>query len=103
MFSPNRRGSLVSATLFLPAILAKLADNMELAVTGSTGGEVAAGVAGVAEHFLTLAPRFRDADGKPYQYVTIYLNDEGIRFHGGFDAPGRDGDKLSVVPAIAGG
>ncbi len=90
----------MSATLFLPAVLAKLADNKELAVTGSTVGEV---VAGVAERFPALAPRLRDSEGKPYQYVTIYLNDEDIRFQGGFDAPVRDGDELTVVPAIAGG
>jgi len=35
--------------------------------------------------------------------VTFYLNDEDIRFRGGFDATVRDGDELTVVPAIAGG
>jgi molybdopterin converting factor small subunit len=35
--------------------------------------------------------------------VTIYLNDEDIRFAGGFDANVKDGDEVVVVPAIAGG
>lgn len=88
------------ATLFLPAVLAKLADNKELAVAGTTVGEL---VADVSSRFPALAPRLRDADGNPYPFVTFYLNDEDIRFQGGFAATVKDGDELTVVPAIAGG
>jgi molybdopterin converting factor small subunit len=35
--------------------------------------------------------------------VSFYLNDEDIRFHGGFQAPLRDGDEVIVVPTVAGG
>ena len=87
-------------TLFLPAVLAKFADSKQLSASGSTVGAV---IADIAERFPTLATRLRDADGNPYQYVTFYLNDEDIRFHGGFDAAVHDGDELTVVPAIAGG
>ena len=48
-------------------------------------------------------PRLRDADGGPYPFVTYYLNDEDIRFRGGFAAPVREGDEITVVAAIAGG
>jgi molybdopterin converting factor small subunit len=88
------------ATLFLPAILAKLADSKQLEVSGGTVGEL---VTDVATRFPALAPRLRDANGEPYPFVTFYLNDEDIRFHGGFDAKVSDGDELTVVPAIAGG
>lgn len=88
------------ATLFLPAVLAKLADTKEIPVTGGTVGEL---VADAATRFPALAPRLRDADGNPYAYVTFYLNDEDIRFNGGFEATVNDGDELTVVPAIAGG
>lgn len=53
--------------------------------------------------FPELAPRLRDADGRPYAFVTFYLNDEDIRFVGGFDAVVADGDEITIVPAIAGG
>ncbi len=36
-------------------------------------------------------------------FVNIYLNDEDIRFLAGEDTPVKDGDLISVVPAIAGG
>jgi len=91
----------MSVTLQLPAVLAKLADGRRsLEVQGATLGDV---VADVAARFPGLAPRLRDAAGKPYPFVTFYLNDEDIRFKGGFAAPVHDGDEVTVVPAIAGG
>jgi len=88
------------ATLFLPAILAKFAAAKQLEVSGATVGDL---VSDVAARFPALAPRLRDANGEPYPFVTFYLNDEDIRFHGGFSAKVSDGDALTVVPAIAGG
>ncbi len=90
----------MSVTLHLPTVLAKLADARVVETDGSTVGEA---IADVSTRFPNLAPRLRDVDGKPYAFVTFYLNDEDIRFQGGFDAPVRDGDELTVVPAIAGG
>jgi molybdopterin converting factor small subunit len=88
------------ATLFLPAILAKLADAKQFEVTGATVGDL---VADAATRFPALGTRLRDTNGEPYAFVTFYLNDEDIRFHGGFTAAVNDGDELTVVPAIAGG
>src|SRR4029077_20427375 len=48
-------------------------------------------------------PRLRDKEGKPYPFVNFYLNDEDVRFRGGFAAPVQDGDEVTVIPAIAGG
>lgn len=90
----------MSVTLVLPTVLAKLADGQEIAASGETVGEV---IAAVATRFPALAPRLRDEAGNPYPYVTFYLNDEDIRFTGGFKTPVSDGDELTVVPAIAGG
>ena len=90
----------MAVTLFLPTVLAKLADGRAIESTGETVGAV---VANVAARFPNLAPRLRDETGQPYPFVTFYLNDEDIRFNGGFDAPVSDGDELTVVPAIAGG
>jgi molybdopterin converting factor small subunit len=90
----------MAVTLFLPTVLAKLADGREIESNGETVGAV---VADVATRYPSLAPRLRDETGQPYPFVTFYLNDEDIRFNGGFDAPVSDGDELTVVPAIAGG
>jgi sulfur-carrier protein len=87
-------------TLQLPTVLAKLAATQTVEARGQTVGEA---VADVAARYPALAPRLRDQAGNPYPFVTFYLNDEDIRFLGGFAAPVRDGDEVTVVPAIAGG
>src|SRR5207245_2427602 len=60
-------------------------------------------VADVAARYPALGPRLRDKDGNPYPFVVFYVNDEDVRFRGGFAAPVRDGDEVTVIPAIAGG
>jgi sulfur-carrier protein len=88
-------------TVNLPSILARLAGNSRLVESdASTVGGV---VAQLAERYPELGPRLRDDRGEPYPFVTIYLNDDDIRFGGGFAAPVRDGDEVTIVPAIAGG
>jgi len=37
------------------------------------------------------------------RFVNIYANEEDIRFLENLDTPVKDGDALSIVPAIAGG
>jgi molybdopterin converting factor small subunit len=37
------------------------------------------------------------------RFVNIYANEEDIRFLENLDTPIRDGESLSIVPAIAGG
>jgi molybdopterin synthase sulfur carrier subunit len=91
----------MAVTFSLPTVLARLADGQAtIDATGETLGEV---VAAVAERYPRLAPRLRDADGGPYPFVTYYLNDEDIRFRGGFAALVQPGDEITVVAAIAGG
>ena len=91
----------MSITITLPTVLAKLAgDQRTIEAKGATLGDA---VADAAARYPQLAPRLRDGQGNPYPFVTFYLNDEDIRFNGGFDAPVTDGDELTVVPAIAGG
>lgn len=87
--------------LSLPTVLSRLAGGqVTLEATGATVGEV---VAEVANRFPQLAPRLRDGNGGPYPYVAFYLNDEDMRFRGGFEAPVSNGDEITVVIAIAGG
>ena len=43
------------------------------------------------------------SDGQIHRFVNIYLNDEDIRFLGQLDTPLKEGDIISVLPALAGG
>jgi sulfur-carrier protein len=88
-------------TITLPNVLAKLADGRrELEASGPTLGDA---VAQVSRRFPALKSRLTDDAGNPYPFVTYYLNDEDIRFAGGFAAPLTDGDEVTIVPAVAGG
>ncbi len=91
----------MSITVNLPTVLAKhAADQRTVQATGRTLGEVVNDLTG---RFPELGPRLRDEKGQPYPYVIFYVNDEDVRFQGGFQAPVQDGDEVVVVPAIAGG
>ncbi|HEX6921443.1 MAG TPA: MoaD family protein [Actinomycetes bacterium] len=37
------------------------------------------------------------------RFVNVYLNDEDVRFLGGLETQLSDGDKVTVLPAVAGG
>jgi sulfur-carrier protein len=37
------------------------------------------------------------------RFVNVYLNDEDVRFLGGLSAAVKDGDTVTVLPAVAGG
>ena len=44
-----------------------------------------------------------DDSGEIRRYVNIYVNDEDIRFLDGKETELKEGDSVSIVPAIAGG
>ena len=51
-------------------------------------------------------PGFKDqvmSDGQLHRFVNLYLNDEDVRFLQQLDTALKDGDVLSVLPALAGG
>jgi sulfur-carrier protein len=48
--------------------------------------------------------RDRLVDGEALRrFVNVYLNDEDVRFLGGLETPVKDGDTVTVLPAVAGG
>lgn len=50
-----------------------------------------------------LKNRLCDEKGELRRFVNIYVNEEDIRFLKGKDTVLKDGDEVSIVPAIAGG
>jgi molybdopterin synthase sulfur carrier subunit len=47
--------------------------------------------------------RIFDETGTLRRFVNIYINDEDIRFLEGDKTQLKDGDEVSIIPAIAGG
>ena len=50
-----------------------------------------------------LKDRLCDESGELRRFVNIYVNEEDIRVLKGKDTSLKDGDEVSIVPAIAGG
>ncbi len=72
----------------------------EVSVEGATVGglvrELTTEHPGLKRHLYT-------PDGKLRSFVTVYLNDEDVRYLAREATPVKDGDVVSLVPAIAGG
>ena len=47
--------------------------------------------------------RLCDGEGKLRRFVNVYVNEEDIRFLKGQETSLKDGDDISIIPAIAGG
>ncbi|RMF23572.1 MAG: MoaD/ThiS family protein [Cyanobacteria bacterium J083] len=47
--------------------------------------------------------RICDETGKPRRFLNLYVNSEDIRFLEGTETALKDGDEVSIVPAVAGG
>ena len=74
----------------IPTILRTYTDGAkQVEGTGSTLGEL----------FSDLEQRH----GGLRRFVNVYLNDEDVRFLAGLDTPVKDGDTVTVLPAVAGG
>lgn len=54
-------------------------------------------------NYKGIKERICDGDGQIRRFINFYLNDEDIRFMGNLNTPIKDGDYISIVPAIAGG
>ncbi len=50
-----------------------------------------------------LKDRLCDENGELRRFVNVYVNEEDIRFLKGKETLLKDGDEVSIVPAIAGG
>ena len=42
-------------------------------------------------------------EGKLHRFVNVYVNDEDVRFTGALDTAVKDGDSVTILPAVAGG
>ena len=84
----------------IPATLQKLTDGQE-EVEGETGTIISL-VSGLHSKFPGIGEKI-SVRGKIRMFINIYLNDEDIRFLRNEQTEVRDGDEVSIVPAIAGG
>ncbi|MDO8462003.1 MAG: MoaD/ThiS family protein [Deltaproteobacteria bacterium] len=85
----------------IPTPLQKLTGNQgEIDAKGVTVNEV---LADLEKQFPGIKGRLYDEKGALRRFINFYVNNEDIRFLKGETTPIKEGDELSIVPAIAGG
>ena len=50
-----------------------------------------------------LRGRLVTEQGSLHRFVNVYVNDEDVRFTGALDTSVKDGDSVTILPAVAGG
>ena len=69
----------------------------------SQGATVGAVVEDLEQRHPGIKERLCDDAGRVRRFVNIYVNGDDIRFLSHLDTAVKDGDEVSIVPAIAGG
>jgi sulfur-carrier protein len=85
----------------IPTPLRKLTNNEELIeINAATIGEA---ITELQARFPGIQERLLDEKGEVRRFVNVYVNEEDIRFLKNRETPLKDGDEISIIPAIAGG
>lgn len=69
----------------------------------ASGATVASVVENLEQHHPGIKERICDEEGKIRRFVNIFVNGDDIRFLNNLETMVKDGDEVSIVPAIAGG
>ena len=85
----------------IPTPLRKLTNNQEVVETSAA--TVGAAISELQARFPGIKERLVDEKGEVRRFVNVYVNEEDIRFLRNQDTPLKDGDEVSIIPAIAGG
>jgi molybdopterin synthase sulfur carrier subunit len=86
----------------VPTLLRNLVDGQ--AVVEAGGGRT---LRDLLETIEARYPGFKERvlsdGGELHRFVNVYVNDEDVRYLGALDAQVREGDTVSILPAVAGG
>lgn len=85
----------------IPTPLRKFTNSSE--AVEAEGATITALVADLDRRYPGIKARICDDSGQVRRFVNLFVNGEDIRFLQHLDTPVKDGDEVSIVPAIAGG
>ncbi len=85
----------------LPTLLRGKADgNKTVEVSGGTLG---AALGDLARQYPQFEGQVINAEGELHRFINVYVNDDDVRFLGKLETPVKEGDTISLLPAVAGG
>ena len=91
----------MSVKVRIPTPLMKLTNNQ--AEVDADGGTIEELLNHLESQFNGIKERICEENGSPRRFINIYVNEEDIRFLEGEKTAIKDGDEVSIIPAIAGG
>ncbi len=91
----------MAAKIRIPTPLRKLTNNEEIVEVNA--GTIGSAIAELQSRYPGIQERLIDDGGAVRRFVNVYVNEEDIRFLQDQQTPVRDGDEVSIIPAIAGG
>jgi sulfur-carrier protein len=91
----------MAAKVRIPTPLRKLTNNEE--VVEVSAGTIGAAITELQSRYPGIKERLLDETGAVRRFVNVYVNEEDIRFLQNQQTPIKDGDEVSIIPAIAGG
>ncbi len=85
----------------LPTILRKHSGGEALVdADGATLREL---LADLESRFPGITKNVVSEDGGLHRFINVYVNDEDVRYLGSLETAVREGDTISILPAVAGG
>jgi sulfur-carrier protein len=91
----------MSVQVKLPTILRKFAnDEPRVSADGSTLREL---LKDLESRYPGITKNVVTEDGGLHRFVNVYVNDEDVRYLGSLETEVKDGDTVSILPAVAGG
>ena len=85
----------------IPTPLRKLTNNEE--VVEVSAASIGAAIGELQTRYPGIRERLLDESGAVRRFVNVYVNEEDIRFLQNQQTALKDGDEISIIPAIAGG
>ena len=85
----------------IPTPLRKFTDGQD--TVDASGASIGAIIEDLEQKHPGLKDRICEADGSVRRFVNLYVNGDDIRFLENLESAVKDGDEVSIVPAIAGG
>jgi len=94
----------MSITIEIPTAFRRFTEGSpKVDTAAAAAATVAEALNDLTTKFPALSRHVRDDQGQIRQFLNVYLNEEDIRFLNGESSPLKDGDRVLLVPSIAGG
>lgn len=90
----------MSIEVQVTATLRNLVGAKSVEAEGATVGQL---LENLDERFPGFRQQISGEDGQLHRFVNLYLNDEDVRYLEDLQTPLKDGDVVSILPALAGG